>query len=129
MQLGSALYLGGAPESALEPMETALSLSPQDSQIFCVLAERGMVRLMLGDHDGAIESAELALIRRPAYWYAHLIKIAALVRLGRRGDARAARADLYRAKPAFRPEHVDWLPFGHPRWPDRLKQGFHDAEK
>lgn len=128
MQLGSALYLGGAPESALEPMETALSLSPQDNQIFCVLAERGMVRLMLGNHDGAVESAELALIRRPAYWYAHLIKITALVLLGRRGDARAARADLRRAKPAFRPEHVDWLPFRHPRWPDSLKQGFHDAE-
>lgn len=122
MQLGSALYLGGNPEAALPPMDTALALNPQNTQLFCVLAERGMVCCMLGRHEDAIEMAELALLRRPAYWFAHLVKIAALVQLDRLLDARAAFADLRRAKPRFSPDFIDWLPFTRPEWPDFLRK-------
>lgn len=127
MQLGSALYLGGDPQAALPPMDTALALNPQDTQIFCVMAERGMVRLMLGDMEDAIESAELALLRRPAYWFAHLVKICALVQQGRLADARAARVELQRAKPSFSTDHVEWLPFTHSKWPDLLRRGLQAA--
>lgn len=121
MQLGSARYLGGDPQAALAPMDTALALNPQNTQLFCVQAERGMVGCMLGDHDEAIRMAELALLRRPAYWFAHLVKIAALFQLDRLADAQAAYGDLRRAKPNFSADFIEWLPFTTSEWPEFLR--------
>lgn len=123
MQLGSALYLAGEPEAALAPMRTALRLNPHDSQIFCVLAELGMAHCMLGQYGQAIEYADLSLLRRPAYWYAHLIKINALVRTGDLGGARLAHADLQAAQPGFTPDYIDWLPFTDSAWLLFLREG------
>ncbi|MDP9412836.1 MAG: hypothetical protein M3Q08_01825 [Pseudomonadota bacterium] len=129
MQLGSAHYLAGNPRAALAPMNTALRLNPQDAQIFCVLAERGMVHCMLAEWDRAVEFAELALLRKPGYWYAHIIKINALLRVGDLAAARRARADLSSSSPAFSESHIDWLPFVDNRWPQFLKEGLRQSEE
>lgn len=128
MQLGSALYLSGDARAALAPMELALRLNPQDSQIFCVLAERGMVHCMLEEYERAVEFAELSLIRKPGYWYAHLIKINAFIRLGDALAARRARAELLRSRPDFSATHIDWLPFVDEAWPRFLKEGLRLSE-
>ena len=123
MQLGSALYLAGDAEAALAPIAMALQLNSQDSQIFSVLAERAMVYCMLGDYDRAVESAELSLLRKPAFWYAHVIKVNALARRGDIAAARSAHADLLAARPGFTADHIDWLPFVDNAWLEFLREG------
>lgn len=123
MQLGSALYLGGDPQAAIPAMRTALRLAPHHTQLFCVLAELGMARLMLGEHREAVKYSDLALIRKPAYWYAHVIKINALVRLGEIDSARAAHSELRLAQPSFTPSHIEWLPFADRKWIRFLREG------
>ena len=123
MQLGSALYLGGDPEAAIPAMRTALRLAPHHTQLFCVLAELGMAHLMLSEYREAVKYSDLALIRKPAYWYAHVIKINALIRLGEADLARVAHAELRLAQPGFTLEHVGWLPFAARKWIRFLQEG------
>jgi tetratricopeptide (TPR) repeat protein len=129
MQLGSALYLSGDPNAALTPMETALRLNARDTQAFCVHAEHGMVKLMLGDYESAAASAELALLRKPGYWFAHVIKINGLWRSGDSEGAQRAHADLLHAKPRFSLRYLDWVPFVDERWPRALREGVEKAEQ
>lgn len=123
MQLGSALYLAGDPESAIAPMSIALRLNPHDTQVFMVLAELGIVHCMLGNYAQAIEYADLSLVRKPGYWFAHIVKINALIRSGDPGGARLALTDLHDTRPDFATDHIDWLPFVDPAWPLFLKEG------
>ena len=127
-QLGSNHYLAGRPEAAFKPLRTALRLSPLDSQVFYVLGEIAIAHCMLGDYGEAIRHANLAIARRPAYFYAHVCKINALARSDRQEAAARALAVLYRARPGFQPADIDWLPFRDASWNQYLKQGIALAE-
>lgn len=127
-QLGSTYCLGGDPEKALEPFRTALRLSPLDYQVFTILGEIAVCHCMLGNFDEAVRYADLSLLRRPAYFYAHVSKINGLVRGGKLPAAKRALAALHRAKPGFQPEFVDWLPFRDRSWNEFLKEGVRLAE-
>ncbi len=127
-QLGSNYYLTGDPKSALEPLRQALRLSPLDTQNFYVLGEMAVSYLMMEQWTDAIRHADHAIARRAAYFYAHVVKVNALVRSGNLSAAKKALAKLYEAKPGFLPSDVDWLPFRERRWNDFLKQGIALAE-
>lgn len=121
--LGSNYSLGGDPERSFVSLRTALRLSPFDTEAFHQLGELALANFMLGRMAEAVENADYSLARRPAYFYAHVIKINAL---DAQGDARAA-AEAHRrlmaVKPGFSPDDLEWLPFRDRSWVDKLKSG------
>lgn len=122
-QLGGFYNLAGEPEKAIGPLQTALRLSPNDHQVFYTLAELALAYCMLGDWQATIENAEQALVRRPAYWYAHVIKINGLARSGDIRAAATALDDLLATKKDFSNKFVTWLPFVDRSWADYLAEG------
>jgi TolB-like protein/Flp pilus assembly protein TadD len=110
-QLGCSFNLLGTPERAVQPLRTGLRLSAADPNIFFTLNELALAFGMLGQWDDAIEHADHSLARRPAYWWAHVIKIDALVRSGRLAGATAALHELLAVKPNFTARYLDWIPF------------------
>ena len=69
------------------------------------------VHFMLGAHERALEFTELSLARRPAYSFAHVIRINCLIAGDRKPEARRALADLSRVRARFVATELDWLPF------------------
>lgn len=127
-QLGSNCSLSGDPAAAFAPLRTALRLSPLDNEVFHMLGELALAYLMCGELDEALRHADLSIARRPAYFYAHIIKINALVLSGRMPAARRALLELRRAKPGFDPDDIDWVPFRDRSWNERLKHAVIAAE-
>jgi TolB-like protein len=125
--LGSCYSLSGQPEKAFIPLRTALRLSPLDTEAFHQFGELALANFMLERHDEAVTEADFALARRPAYFYAHVIKIAALSALGARAQVRSAHGALLEAKPGFDPSALDWLPFKDRAWIRRIKQALAEA--
>jgi TolB-like protein len=126
-ELGSALYLNGEPEEAIEPLNLAIRLSPNDYSLFYSQGELAMSYLMIGDFARAIEYADKAIMRRAAYWYGHVIKINALIRSSESAMARSALAELSAFKMGFNEDFIDWLPFIDPKWNKFLKEGLNRA--
>ncbi|OYY63315.1 hypothetical protein [Sphingomonas sp. 28-62-11] len=122
-QIGSTLILDDRPTEATAPLQLALRLGPNDEHTFLVLGELAIAHCMMGNWEHAIDHADQALLRRRAYWYAHVTKINALARQGLLTEARNAHRHLLEIKPDFSPELVDWLPFMDPRWNEFLKVG------
>jgi TolB-like protein len=127
-QLGSNNYLAGDPESAFDPLRNALRLSPLDNQVFYVLGEFAVANCMLGEYAEAVRYADLAIARRPAYFFAHVSKINGLIRNNQRAAAQKALQALHKARPGFLPSDLDWLPFAERRWNEFLKEGVAQAE-
>jgi TolB-like protein len=121
--LGSTYNLCGQPALAIEPLKTALRLSPVDQEVFFILGELAMSYSLQGEWAEAIEYAEESLSRRSAYWYAHVIKIDALARSGKPKAAYLALHDLLSVEPAFSEKHIDWVPFFDPISAAHFKQG------
>ncbi len=128
-QLGGCHNLANEPTAAVAALKTALRLSPNDTHLFYFLGELGLSYSMLSRWDDAIEHANQAIIRRPAYWYAHMIKVNAYVRSGDRKAAAAAYADLMEACPKFLSSHLDWLPFVDRAWNAHFREGLAMAER
>ncbi|WP_332803791.1 hypothetical protein [Sphingomonas sp. RT2P30] len=127
-QSGSNHYLAGRPADAILPLKTALRLSPLDNQVFYILGELAISHFMLGAYEPALDFTELSLARRPAYSFAHTIRINCLVAEGRRPEAKRALAELMRARPRFDPSELEWLPFADRAWIETLRRGLADAE-
>ncbi|QLH73644.1 tetratricopeptide repeat protein [Rhodopseudomonas palustris] len=122
-QLGGCFNLAGEPDRAIVQLKTAMRLSSNDPNIFYSLGELALAYTMLGQWPEAIEHATLALARRPAYWYAHVLKINALARIGQLDAARIACDELLAIKPNFSKRFLDWLPFVDRTWVDHFVQG------
>ena len=122
-QMGSLLYLRGEPKKALNVLETAMRLSPNDFNLFYVHGEMAMAHLMVGQYEQAVSCADLAIMTRQSYWYAHVVKINALKRFGDRAGAEQASHELNVTVPQFDPAHTDWLPFVDPAWNEYLRDG------
>ena len=100
-QLGGSFNLAGKPRDAIPHLRAALRLSANDPNIFYTLGELALSFDMLGQWADAVEHADHALARRPAYWYAHVIKIDALVRSANAAEAATALNELLSVKPDF----------------------------
>jgi tetratricopeptide (TPR) repeat protein len=120
-QLGSCHSLAGEPATAIPLLETALRLNPLSPEGFHQFGELALARYMLDRHHEAIDDADRSLALRPAYFYAHAIKIAALVELGEADGAARARETFAAAKPTIQADALDWLPFKDRRWITRLR--------
>ncbi len=126
-QIGSAYILSGDPVKAVDPIKLSLRLAPSDEHSFSMIGELAIANLMLENWDVAIEYAEQSLIRRKAYWYAHVIKINALVRQGEVGQAQMAVKELFLARAKLSRKMIDWLPFVDSKWNDYLADGLNMA--
>ncbi|KIZ44561.1 hypothetical protein OO17_09590 [Rhodopseudomonas palustris] len=126
-QLGGSYNLIGEAEPAIAHLKAALRLSSNDPHMFYSLGELAMAYTLLSRWDDAIEHADHALARRPAYWYAHVIKINAVARSGNIAAARLAFDELVAAKPNFSKQYIDWLPFFDRGWIDHLVEGLRMA--
>lgn len=122
-QLGCQFNLCGEPAAAIAPLRMAQRLSPNDIQVFFIIGELAVSYWMLGRWPEAVSEANQSITRRPAYWYAAVVKVNALVGAGDLEAARRAFDELLTVKPDFRPEYVDWIPFLDPAWNQRLKEG------
>lgn len=126
-QLGAAHYLNSAPDQALPALKEALRIDIGEHYTFYVEGEIAMTRAMQEDWDRAIEAADRSIMRRNAYWFAHVAKIHALVGSGDLDGASGALRALSIAKPSFEPDFIDWVPFVDARWPTRLKSSLVQA--
>ncbi len=120
--LGSTLYLNDQPRAALDALNFAIRLSPNDQHLFHVLGEIAMSNLMMGDPLIAINYADKSVMRRPAYWFAHVVKVSALVKMDDMPSARLAYDELMSANRKFGEQYVDWIPFCDPKWNAGLKK-------
>ena len=122
-QLGCYRNLVGQPTAAIAPLRMAQRLSPNDIHMFFIVGELAMAYGMSDRWNEAVEHADQSLTRRPAYWYAHVVKINALARSG---DVRAAKRgldELMTLKPDFTNRFVEWIPFIDQIWNKRLVEG------
>ncbi len=110
-QRGTNLAYDGNPLAALEALEHAIRLSPHHPQRFCFEGETALAALLAGDLSVALQHADHALLLRPAYWYAHMIKVLALHRMGRPDAVARAKRELYEFEPRFNRSYINWLPF------------------
>lgn len=108
---GTALTLDGRYGEAIPHFLQTWRLSPYDLYGFHNFGELAAARLFLGDNAGALEAAERSLQLSPHYFYASLIAITALWRLGRHEEARLARARLDDHRPNFLVSRVESIPF------------------
>ncbi len=122
-QLGCHYNLVGEPAAAIGPLSMAQRLSPNDVHCFFFIGELALSHWMLGKWAEAIELADQSLVRRPAYWYALVIKINALVGSGDLAAARRAYGELLTVTPDFTPQFIDWTPFIDRTWNRRLAEG------
>jgi tetratricopeptide (TPR) repeat protein len=110
-QIGSTMNLCGKSDQAGGHLELARRLSPFDVHLFFVLGELAMRSSLLGEYREAIAYADLAIVRRDQYWYAHMVKIDALFRLGETQQAQVAFEELRAVRPRFATTYIDWIPF------------------
>ena len=127
VQLGTSLRLRDETERAIEALRTAIRLSPNDHDMFFIACELAAALLLNGRYDEALVHADHAMSRRAAYWFAHVVKVNALVRLDRQADAKAALADLMLAKRDFTEHFIEWQPYVDPRNNQFLKDGLNLA--
>jgi TolB-like protein len=110
-QLGTLQTLNSRPVAACEWLMSALRLSPHDFRLFYREAELALALLLQGQWEDALSRAETAIALQPGYWHAHLTRINALWRLQNDAAAAAALAELLVARPGFRADYADWIPF------------------
>jgi TolB-like protein/tetratricopeptide (TPR) repeat protein len=120
VQLGCCYNLMGEPAAAIGPLRLAQRLSPNDMHVFFNIGELAVSHWMLGRWAEAVDYADQSLIRRPAYWYVIVVKIAALVAGGDLPAARRAFGELMTVKPDFTPQFIEWTPFIDRTWNQRL---------
>lgn len=110
-QQGSNCILSGKPEEARKHLQRALILSPHDQQKFYFLGELAMAAYLIGNYDEALAFADEALMLRPAYWYAHLVRFLSNTGQGMAGLAERSLMALRHSRSGLNETDIEWLPF------------------
>ncbi len=110
-QLATLFNLTGQPNAAAEALHTALRLSPHDFRRFYREAELALAYLMQGEWQAAIARANIAIALQPGYWHPHVSRVGAYWRMNDLAAARGAHDQLLLARPRFRIDQIDWIPF------------------
>ena len=99
---GWVKVLCGEPDAAIEFLQRAMRLSPQDPHIFNMRAVTASAHFFAGRYSEAATWAEKAIRDRPSYPFANIIYPASKALLGNLEDARHATAQLRKLDPALR---------------------------
>ena len=99
---GVVLGWSGNAERAIEWSERGMRLSPFDSWAFAAYDAQAMSHFLRGRYDEACEAAYRSVQANPVHSITYVQLTAALVRLGRLAEARAAAARVLELQPAFR---------------------------
>jgi tetratricopeptide (TPR) repeat protein len=101
--LGSVILgWSGAAERAIEWSERGMRLSPFDPWAFAAFDAQAMSHLLLGRYDEACRAAYKSVQANPAHSITYVQLAAALAKLGRLDEARAAAARVLELHPTFR---------------------------
>lgn len=101
--LGSVILgWGGEAERAMEWSERGLRLSPFDSWAWAAFDAQAMGHLLRGRYEDACRAAYKSVQANPTHSITYVQLTAALTKLGRLDEARAAAARVLELQPAFR---------------------------
>ena len=101
--LGAVLLgWGGEAERAIEWSERGMRLSPFDPWAFAAFDAQAMSHLLCGRHDEACRAAYRSVQANPAHSITYVQLAAALAKLGRLEEAKAAAARVLELHPTFR---------------------------
>ena len=101
--LGSVILAwGGEAERAIEWSERGVRLSPLDPWAFAAFDAQALSHFHLGRYDQAAQAAYKSVHANPAHSITYVQLAAALAKLGRLDDAKAAAAKVLELHPTFR---------------------------
>ena len=121
-QLGSALNHADRPQDAIAPIEQAIRYSPRDQLDFAFQTEMAVALTRLDNFEEAYVRASRALMLKPRYWYAHLLRVLIAHRLEDPRRIREAQRAFEQKVVSIRPDQIDWLPFCSDDFPNQLRQ-------
>jgi tetratricopeptide (TPR) repeat protein len=93
---------GGESERAIEWSERGMRLSPLDPWAFAAYDAQAMSHFNLGRYDKAAHAAYKSVHANPAHSITYVQLAAALTKLGRMDEAKAAAAKVLELHPTFR---------------------------
>ena len=96
-----ALAYSGRLEDSVSAFEESIRLSPNDPWRFAFYSYGSLAHLLLRRYETAVDWARKAILLPNCQYWAHAHLAAALGRLSRVDEARAALAELVRRKPEF----------------------------
>ena len=99
--LGVISMVDGRPEDAVQAIERALRISPNDDWLPVWFATLSASHYMAHDYEKALEAAKLSVQRAPHYPLGQRALAGALAQLGRMGEARRALDEFVRLSPNY----------------------------
>ena len=121
-QLGSALNHADRPQDAIAPIQQAIRYSPRDQLDFAFQTEMAVALTRLNNFEEAYVRASRALMLKPRYWYAHLLRVLVAHRLEDAERIREAQRAFDQNGVSIGPDQIDWLPFCSDDFPNQLRQ-------
>jgi len=124
--LGNKSDLAGDPEG-IPRMIRAQQLNPQDPERHAHLSFLARAYINVHQYERALETARLAIQRRPDYPHAHYILAIALGHLGEAQRAQAELEECERLHPGFLASRADWRPYTDEESNRHLREGLRKA--
>lgn len=125
--MGSARLLLGQADQAIPFFLDTDRLSPFDIYRFHNLGELAAACCFVEDWPAAIAAADKSLDLSPGYFYARFLKIGALMRSHRQGEA-GRELEIFRTRhPDFSTQRVGWIPFADKAANEFLIRNFDEA--
>ncbi|MCH8924610.1 MAG: hypothetical protein IH924_00565 [Proteobacteria bacterium] len=124
--LGNKSDLAGDPEG-IPRMIRAQQLNPQDSERHAHLSFLARAYVNAHQYERALETARLAIQRRPDYPHAHYILAIALGHLGEAQRAQEELEECERLHPGFLASRADWRPYTDEESNRHLREGLRKA--
>jgi DNA-binding SARP family transcriptional activator/TolB-like protein len=120
---GNTLIFRGKNAEGIQRLEAVIKKADGMAALENWYATKGLGHFNVGDFDTALVCAGNSLEFGSNYWVTHVVRIAALARLGRLDEAADAVADYLAIFPRATVSELDWMPFTQ----DAPKQAFLDA--
>jgi TolB-like protein len=125
--LGTVLAWGGETDEPIANNELALRINPSDPLNAHRHFGLALAHYLAGRYAKALEYAGIVIQLRPDWWLGLIVYAAALAQIGRTAEARAACADLRRAKPDMTVASLNGLPFAKASDRDHVADGLRKA--